>query len=252
MRQRIPILLEELKQLARKNNLPEPNAECKAGWCLQCQCSASKMNQIFGDIEYIITPSIPPVPGTILPCISRRLVMTHDLKELYELASISGAPRCQLLRRNPVWARRCYPEEFGTIHKAMTVGGAFLKETVLDASSVIIKQTMDLPIGVSEAVIGLDVFTARYGTEPGYQFIAYKDANGANAIEVSAQFVADLMVDGEEVYVKHNKEVFTLVPGDVITASGAIIRKELLSREFELVRHTQLKTEGDQEPNVFR
>lgn len=246
------MLLEELRQLARKNNLPEPNAECKAGWCLQCQCSVSEIKQVFGDVEYIVTPSLPPVPGTLLPCISRRLVMTHDLKELYQLASQSSTTKCQLHRKQPIWARRSKPSEVGDVHKTQTISGVLVKESVITDSSVIIKHKPELPIGVGETLISLESFTARYGTEPGYQFAPYKDSNGAEAIEVSAQFVADLMVDGEDVYVKHNKEVFTLIPGDVITPSGSIIRKEVILKEFDLVRQVDEICQSDNGLQRFR
>lgn len=233
MRQRIPVLLEEYRAIARERNLAEPNSECKAGWCLQCQCPEKLINDLFGDVEYIIQPQIPPIAGSILPCISRRRVMTFDLTEMFALAKNHGKTKdCRLYRREPVFARLFSVQEQGTNHFAKTVSGAIVKTSTIGKNDVLVKQRLGLAPGVAEAVVELSTFQARYGAVPGDEFAPYGDLLGIAAVELSTSFINDLSQEDIPLFVKHNREVFAVLAGDVVTSSGSILRRELIAREF--------------------
>lgn len=236
MRQRIPVLLEEFRSIARTRNLPEPNSECKAGWCLQCQCPSMLIQEMFGDVEYIIEPQIPPISGSILPCISRRLVMTFDLKEMFSLAmDRDDVKTCRAHRKEPVFARSFNPHEFGQVHTAKTISGVVVKSTFIKASDVLVKQKLEFAKGVAESVVSIDSFVARYSVAPGVEFGTFYDEVGLSAVELSSAFIRDLAPEDGALYVRHNREVITVVPGDLVTSAGALVKRELLGREFSLV-----------------
>lgn len=235
-RQRIPVLLDEYKAIARQRGLPEPNSECKAGWCLQCQCPSNVIKDLFGDVEYIIEPQIPPISGSLLPCISRRFVNTFDLTEIYRLASsYKGATTCTAFRKEPVYARQFTEYEIGQFHKTKSLNGTELKSTKITASDILVKQKLDLPSGVGEAVVPIETFKLRYAVVPTQAFAPYSDQNGIKAVELNAQIIEDLTPEESPLYVKYNREVMTVVPGDIITHMGVLIRREMIDREFKIV-----------------
>jgi hypothetical protein len=246
-RKRIPVLLDEYKALARQQNLPEPNSECKAGWCLQCQCPSNVIKDLFGDVEYIIEPQIPPISGSILPCISRRLVNTFDLTEIYNLASsINDASTCRAFRKEPVYARQFSTTEVGQLHKAKSISGVELKVTRITASDILVKQRLDLPNGVGEAVVDLATFKSRYVVTPTAMFSPYSDQYGIKAVELTYDFIEQLTPEDGPLYVKYNREVMTVIPGDIVTHAGVLIRKEMLGREFKIVADRDRQITNDE------
>jgi hypothetical protein len=239
-RHRIPVLLEEYKALARKKGLPEPNSECKAGWCLQCQCPKALMQELFGDVEYIVEPSMPPFAGSMLPCISRRSVPTFNLVEMYTLVK-SFAPQQigHIFRKEPVFARLFSDSEIGSLHRSKTNSGVEIKAVQITTEHILVKQRLDLPPGVGEAVVDASVFKARYVTQPTHEFLPYSDKNGVEAVLLTHDIIQDLSTNDGPIYVKYNREVMSVIAGDVVTNVGVLIRKEMLGKEFMLKLETE-------------
>lgn len=248
---RIPTLLQELLELSSRNQADPPNFECQAGWCQQCQCSLADIQNHFGEVEYIVEPSLPTIAGTILPCVSRRLVPTIDIEHLLSVCKNLGGASHALKRSSGIWARIA-PELVGQVYNVTTPAGKIITSTEIGHDSVVVKRNLNDPSGVNESIVQLDQFINRYGIAPRNTFEQFYDHVGIHCYRIEQSLIDQLSEIGTQPYVKVNNDVFSLVHGDVITLSGGFIKVESLKRDFQLEKIQAEPADGihDSTPKV--
>lgn len=82
---KLPSLLDLMIDKARTEGMPDPLYECKMGWCTQCSCNKAEAKSVFGNIHYRTEPTMPPVPGKILPCIFTQTKFSATLEDVKSL-----------------------------------------------------------------------------------------------------------------------------------------------------------------------
>lgn len=244
---RLPTILELLEKDVSKSSGITPMSECKMGWCTQCSCNKSDVEKAFGPTVYKSEPTIPPVSGKVLPCISTQRKETEEFERVKMLFDFK--PTTLVTKKGAIYARLAAGDEVGAMLKTLVVVNGRLvvgqRETI-NSDSVILRNPKQLAPGkYSEMLVSLDKFRKTYGDVVlSSEFQPYSNSKPVKAFKITNEVAQAWHKDPDgRMYYQNKKEVVEVFVGSIITENGVPITDEIAAKlEISTINNAQLKS----------
>lgn len=228
---KLPTILELME--SNVDDGLQPIHECRMGWCTQCSCNKSDVESRFGKVEYRSEPSIPPIAGKVLPCISTQAKGAEEFDKVKML--FEHAPNAKVMKKSTIFARLPDASEIGSQHKTLVVANGKLvvgQRELLTSDSVIVRNPKELAPGKhSEMVVAKGKFLKTYGQLPaGAKYEIFKDAKPVLAFQITEEVAAQWNKDGGKMYYRNGRETVEVFVGTTITENGKAITEDMAKR----------------------
>lgn len=226
----LPTLLQRMIAEAGTSNEALPPYQCQAGFCGQCACTKSDLEGKFGQQEYIVEPSIPPMEGKLLPCVARELVNYFDLNEQPDALSTTN-PLSHLNEQKFLFARLPTASEINTpfIVPSSKKRNHKIHIGTPSENSIIVLSDKAGPSGHRAVMLSsAGSFHKSFGQLPvSTSFNRFTKEVRRAGTYVTQEVIDDLSFQGSEAYVRtSNDEVVALEVGDFVLTNGTVLDKQ--------------------------
>ena len=228
---KLPTILELME--ADSAGAVKPNHECRMGWCTQCACNKQDIEKAFGAVTYRSEPSIPPVQGKVLTCISTQAKSGEDLEKLKLLFDYQF--NVQVMKKGTVLARLPLKEEIGSAHKTLVVANQKIvvgQRATIQEDSVIVRNPREISPGKNTDILVTKAqFVKTYGSLPETTtFKAFSEAKPVNGFRITEEIAHKWSKDSGRMYFKNGRETHEVFIGTVITENGKAVTEEMAKR----------------------
>ena len=212
------------------------SSQCRMGWCTQCACDKTRVKELFGETQYRSEPSVPPVDGKILTCLS---VQTKTSETFDMLTAYFGhtPPQVRVQKQGFILARLPRPSEIGAVIKTLVVSQGRLivgQRSNITCQDVIVRNPVQVaPDKYTEILASREAFMRSYNRLPAVDssYERFDESNAVPAYVITNELAAAWRKDPDgRMYFRQGKETYEVSVGTVITVNGVAITDDLAKK----------------------